>query len=115
MKRIFPLLLLLAMTCTGAFARERAYGFCTDGGKNVATSGHISNGISTIGSTVITSGAGVQGSFPSCTVTVFLTGTQTKATLFSNNSGTSKTNPFTAASDGYWFFYADDGRYDVQI
>jgi hypothetical protein len=29
--------------------------------------------------------------------------------------GTPKANPFIASTDGYWFFYADDGSYDVQF
>ena len=35
------------------------------------------------------------------------------ASIYSNNTGTVLANPFTAASDGTWFFYADNGTYDV--
>lgn len=50
---------------------------------------------------------------PSCTVTVYLAGTLTLASLFSDNGVTPKANPTTADANGYWFFYAVNGRYDV--
>lgn len=52
-------------------------------------------------------------SAPVCTVTAYLTGTLTLATLYANNSGTPLANPFTAAANGSFYFYADNGRYDV--
>lgn len=56
----------------------------------------------------------VQGSYPSCTVTVKLTGTSTLATLYSTSTGTTLTNPFTATSSGSWIFYtAVNQGYDV--
>ena len=69
----------------------------------------------TVSTASITSTTQVQGSFPSCKVTVYLTGTLTIATIYSNNSGTVTLNPFTAANDGFWFFYANDGVYDVRM
>lgn len=57
----------------------------------------------------------VQGSFPSATVTVYLAGTLTLATLYSDTNRTAKANPFTAASDGTWSFYIDGGRYDIKF
>jgi hypothetical protein len=59
----------------------------------------------------------VQKSFPSCTVTVFLAGTGTPATIFSDNAGspTPLGNPFTAQSNGSWQFYAAQGLYDVVL
>jgi len=45
---------------------------------------------------------------------VYVTG-GTKATIYSDNLGTSLSNPFPASALGYWGFYADNGRYDVQI
>jgi hypothetical protein len=36
-------------------------------------------------------------------------GTVTLASIYSDDSGTVKANPFTAGSDGTWFFYADNG------
>jgi hypothetical protein len=37
------------------------------------------------------------------------------ATIYADEQGKSKTNPFTAAANGRWFFYADDGNYDVSL
>ena len=84
-----------------ASARNRAFGFCEVGDKTVVVSG-------------LNGAPKVQASYPGCTVTVYLTGTLTLATLYSDNSSTPLANPFTASSStGYWFFYADDGRYDI--
>jgi hypothetical protein len=48
-------------------------------------------------------------------VTVFDSGTSSLSSIFDDNTGTSKANPFTADVNGFWFFYADDGRYDVRF
>jgi hypothetical protein len=47
------------------------------------------------------------------TVTVFNAGTTTKATIYSNNTGTIQANPFVTAADGSYGFYAANGRYDI--
>lgn len=54
---------------------------------------------------------------PNATVTVFNSGTMTLSTIFADNGNppTPKANPFSADANGYWFFYADGGRYDVQF
>jgi hypothetical protein len=58
----------------------------------------------------------VQGSFPGATVTVFTAGTTILATIYNDNAGTAKPNPFTADhNNGEWFFYAPGGTYDVQL
>ena len=57
----------------------------------------------------------LQQSFPTCTVTVFDFGTTNPSTLYSNSSGTPKSNPFTANSTGQWQFYAANGDYIVQL
>lgn len=57
----------------------------------------------------------VQGSYPGATITVYEAGTLTLASIYSDTAGTPKANPFTAASDGTWYFYAHDGRYDVRF
>lgn len=49
------------------------------------------------------------------TVTVYLAGTATLATLYSDNSSTALANPFTANTQGEYTFYAADGRYDVVV
>lgn len=83
---------------------QRAQGFAQQGGEVVFTAG-------------IASATQVQESFPFATITVFLSGTTIPAVLFSNNLSvpTAMSNPFTANSNGYWYFYAVNGRYDVMI
>lgn len=49
-------------------------------------------------------------------VTVYLTGTNTKATLYADAAGAqTKANPTTTDEDGMFSFYVADGRYDIQI
>lgn len=61
------------------------------------------------------------GNIPACTVTVYLTGTTTKATLYADSLGTPLGNPFTATTStspnpGYWIFWAPVGQgYDVTM
>lgn len=103
MKNKLALLVLLLGLAIPSFAlNERAFGYCEDGGQKVTTAG-------------IQSTSNVQLSYPSCTVTVYVNGTTTLATIYSDTSSTPLSNPFTAATDGYWFFYAADGRYDVKF
>lgn len=60
-----------------------------------------------------------QGIIPACTVTVYVSGTQTKATIYASASGTTLTNPFTAntagsVDPGGWIFWAAvNTAYDV--
>jgi hypothetical protein len=51
----------------------------------------------------------------SATITVFETGTSTPATLYADNSLTTLTNPTLSDGLGKFYFYAADGRYDIQI
>jgi hypothetical protein len=84
---------------------QKVAGFCEQGNTIVAIAG-----------TGNTSSNKTQGSFPSCTVTVHPAGDGvTLSTIFSDNlaAPTSKANPFTAGSDGTWFFYVANGRYDI--
>ena len=92
--------LLIALTVLPLQAREKLQGWCQQGNQTVTTNG-------------VASTTKVQRSYPSCTVTVYNSGTLTLSTIYSDNVGTPKANPFTAASTGIWFFYASDGRYDV--
>jgi len=87
-----------------AVARQKLQGYCEQGGRTVTTMSYAS----------ITK---VQGSFPSCTVTVYKAGILFPlAVIYEDDFGTLKvSNPFTAASDGAWYFYADDGTYDVRF
>lgn len=100
--------LLIALGGTsGAFAQIQAVqGFCDQGGVSAATSG-------------LNSTNKLQGIIPSCTVTVYLTGTQTLATLYSDAAGDPLSNPFTATALGgslpgqYIFWASTSSCYDV--
>jgi hypothetical protein len=73
------------------------------------------------GQVITTAGAGstqkAEQVIPSCTVTVYVAGTLTPATIYADRATTPtpKANPFTANSAGEWFFYAAAGRYDVRL
>lgn len=49
----------------------------------------------------------------SATVHVYIAGTTTHATIYSDNGFTVKTQPFNTAQDGSYTFYAPNGRYDL--
>ncbi len=98
MKR-FLLSLILALSPLAAKAQlGPATGYCTNGGVRVMTSGSASS-------------TAVQASYPRCTVNVYLAGTITPATLYSDGSSTPLANPFTANADGSWNFWAAAGAY----
>lgn len=48
-------------------------------------------------------------------ITVYLTGTTTKATIYSNNTGTVLANPMTTDGFGRFEFYAANGHYDLAV
>jgi hypothetical protein len=82
---------------------EKISGYCERGGQKVTTAGQ-------------TSTTTVQKSYPSCTVTVYQTGTSTLQTIYSNSSLAIKSNPFTADANGYFEFYSSvTQRLDVQL
>lgn len=87
-----------------AIAQGPVTGYCTLG----ATAANVSGLAST---------NKLQGVISKCSVQVYLTGTTTPATLFSNASGTPLGNPFTAnATTGQWLFYASTSSlYDVVL
>lgn len=97
-------IITLVSSPTSSFANTSAFGYCQQGNQTVTTGS-------------LTSTTKVQRSYPQCTVTVYLTGTGTLATLYSNNSvsPTPLANPFTANSNGTWQFYAVNGRYDIVL
>jgi hypothetical protein len=104
LKRLTLVLLVYLCVSTAAEARERYFNYCQRGGQKVVTQGLQSAGT-------------YQRTFQSCMLHVYLAGTTTLATLYSDNltpASTPLANPFTAASDGFFFFYAAAGRYDVQ-
>lgn len=94
--------LILFSIPTIANARARWTGIASKGGQSLVTAGQSSTSKGII-------------VYPGCTVTIKLAGTNTNATIYGDNSGTPKTNPFTAGSDASIFFYVDNGRYDVQL
>jgi hypothetical protein len=98
------LLLFLILWTSPALAKEKYQGWCEQGNNTVTVSG-------------LTSSTTVQRSYPTCTITVYLTGTVTVATLYSDNAGTVLGNPFAnqSTSTGQFYFFADLGYYDIQI
>jgi hypothetical protein len=104
-------LLLALMLCLIPLARGQTgslTGFCVQGGVSAAVQG-------------LQSTNKLQGIIPSCTVTVYLTGTHTLATLYSDAVGDPLTNPFTAAAlgtalPGQWLFFAENNvGYDIVL
>lgn len=85
-------------------SRGHLQGFAQQGGHTVVVGGNNST-------------TKFEESYPGCTVTVYLAGTTTTATIYSDMAGTSKSNPFTAdATTAYWDFYAEStARYDVKF
>lgn len=93
---------LILLSVTPALAQySPVQGSCTQGGTQAQTSGLPSTNY-------------LQGVIPGCTVTVYLTGTTTLATIYSNSTGTVLSNPFTAntinsTNRGAWEFWAAGG------
>ena len=106
--------LLLGIVCVARVAFAQTYApiqnYCSMGGVSALTSG-------------LSSTNKLLGIVPSCTVTVYLTGTTTLATIYSNSAGTSLPNPFTATNlagvaPGQWIFFvpaASSQAYDVVL
>jgi hypothetical protein len=92
MKQLLALIVILAAS-TATSQTAAVNGYCTTGAMPSIISGLKSSNY-------------LQGVIPQCLVTVYLTGTTNKATIYSNGSGGSLTNPFTANTDASWLFYA---------
>lgn len=108
-KLLLTLAAIVLLTPLAATAQNAALtDFCVQGGTPAAVSG-------------LPSTNRMQGIVPSCTVTIYLTGTLTKATIFSDIGGTPLSNPFTANAlgsnaPGQWLAYAAKGSaYDVVL
>lgn len=98
-------LLGLGMLAGAASAQNAAFtGYCQLGAKQANVSGLNSTNY-------------LNGVIPKCTVKVYLTGTLTTATIYSNSTGTPLGNPFLAnATSGQWLFYASNSAaYDVVL
>lgn len=91
MRRLVVLLVAVLALPLVVSAREKRFGYC----QAQATGVRVKN----------------------CTVEVFITGTLSHPTqLYQDNIGTPLGNPFTASSvTGLWFFYSDNGRYDIKF
>src|ERR1041385_5926701 len=94
--------LSLFLFAASLFARTSASGWCEQGNQTVSVPG------SSVSTTK------VQRSYPSCTVTVTISGGGA-ATLYADNSGTPLAYPFSANSYGQWTFFADTNHYVVQL
>lgn len=101
------ILTLLLLAPASVFAQTAAIqGYCDKGGTKTVTQGLNSTNYA-------------QGDNPHCQITVYLTGTQTKATLTADKDGTPLPNPFTAGAvgsllPGKWIFWAAVNQgYDV--
>lgn len=84
-------------------------GWCEQGGVRVTVAGQRST-------------ANFQESYPNLTqsgsgpsVTVYLPGTTTKASIYSDDSGAVLANPFPATATGQYLFFAATGSYDLLI
>ena len=93
---------LLSFSAGYGQTQQRLQGYCEKGGEVVVTDGRSST-------------TRVQRSYPSCTITVYESGTLTLAAIYSDYISTPLANPFTADTSGYWSFVADSGRYDVKM
>jgi hypothetical protein len=106
MRRIFLLALLFLPLSLHAQNTAAVQSHCYLGGTKAITQGLSSTNFNL-------------GIVPACTVTVYLTGTQNKATIFADSVSTPLANPFTAnatsaVNPGGWIFFAADGQgYDV--
>ena len=78
-------------------------GYCVQGATQAKTSGSPSSNY-------------LQGIIPYCTVSVYLTGTTTLATIYADGSNTPLTNPFQADASGSWLFWAAlNQAYDITL
>ena len=104
MKRTKTAFLAILFAASPLFAQTAAItNYCLLGAKQAITSGLDSTNY-------------LQGVIPSCTVTVYLTGTTTLATIYADKSSTALTNPFTADVDGSWLIFAAVNQgYDVVL
>src|ERR1039458_5415704 len=101
-------LVFFLLGCGSIYAQNSAItGFCTKGATRATTSGL--NSVNTLEGIVPGGPAG-------CLVQVYISGTVTPATIYSNISGRTLTNPFRATLSGQWLFYAStSNKYDVVL
>ena len=101
-RALLSLGLLLCLTPTGE-ARQKLEGVAGINGQSVAS---LDPSAATLSLKT----------FPGCTVSVFIAGTDTLAHIYTDEAGAPKANPFTAdAVTAAWSLYADNGRYDIRF
>lgn len=116
LKSILVLAAVLAFSKIGHAQLAGYPGNCMVGGQQALTQGLGSTGTQQIGTTNVLAGAGVMASFPFCSVSVYVSGTITPATIFSNSSGTPLSSTFIANFDGSFQFWAATGAcYDIAL
>jgi len=97
----FCILIILTFFLSSiSFAQNKYQGYVEDGGFQFST----------------TNPAKVQRSYPNATITVYSAGTTNLVNIYSDATlTTSKSNPFTADSKAYYYFYTAPGRYDLRF
>jgi len=100
-KKLLSCFVLILFLSIGISARAKYSEYVEVGGKSVKTS--------TLTTYLLME------TFPNSTITIYEAGTITLATIYSNNIGTVKSNPFNADSKAYYEFYADNGFYDIKF
>lgn len=103
LRLLMVLLLVWILSPAAASARQRLSGSCEQGGAGI-----------TLGESG-SSGAKSTRDFAACTVTVYVAATTRLAQIYSDSNGSTKSNPFVASPTEPWYFYADNGRYDVKF
>lgn len=101
MKRLIYCFLFIIALYSISFSRTKVSDYARKGGKSVRTS-----------STTLYN---LMETYPNCTITIYKKGTTTLASIYTNESGTIKANPFTAGSDASYSFYIDLKRYDIKF
>lgn len=103
MRNLLVLFFISLGLMSAAPIRGHYTGLCDQGGVQVSTA-------------TIQSDTKVVGSFPECTVAVYQPGTVTPVSIYSDQNGTTKANPFTADTvTGLIDFYADSQFVDISI
>jgi hypothetical protein len=119
--RLLCKLALFALLSLPAFGQTlgSVNGQCAKGGQALVTQGLPSTGTQNLsaseGTIALSLGTGAIGSFPGCTITVYLTGTTNVATIYSTVSSTPLANPFTGNVDGSFLFFALPIGYDILL
>jgi len=110
---LIPLLLLIPAL---AHANQRYTGFCSRGGQNLIVSGITGSILNPY--TSLAGGNYINGSYPFCTITVYLTGTTTLASGLSTDAAGLNilASTFTADQYGVFYFYAPNfSRLDITL